>query len=250
MSITSKYIADNCSVGIIDFDNYVEDFSILNSESGFNLLINEILSKIVDDNTDYCLIRFYGGWYNKGTLSKNGSLIQQRISSNRVFPISKNGKLYHGEIELASSINLLHGYIFDNTYRIKNGLPNIRLDKQHLNNYCSNTNETCPARILDKFTKRKNKECATNGCTVINHYAYKHSEQKMIDTMMAIDIIDYGEHPNVKKIVLFSDDTDLVPSVIRCKIKDDKIKIVASQSSAIEIYKDLESYFSVTLLIS
>lgn len=249
MIITSKYISVNTSVGIVDFDNYVEDYSVLKFEAEFNLLVNNILSKIVDENTEYCLIRFYGGWYMNGTLTKNGSLIQQRISTNRIFPISKNGKKYHGEVELASSINELHGYTFDNTYRVKNGLPNIRLDKQHLNNYCSNTNDKCPARILDKFTRRKDKECATNGCTVINQDAYKHNDQKMIDTMMALDIVDYGEHPNVNKIVLFSDDTDLVPSVIRSKIKDNKIKVVASQSSAIDIYKDLESHFSTTLLI-
>ena len=250
MRFTSKYIAENTTVGIIDFDNYVEDHSILNSESEFNLLINEILSKIVDEHTDYILIRFYGGWYNNGTLSRNGSLIQQRISSNRFFPISRNGKKYHGEVELASSINLLHGYTFDNTHRIKNGLPNIRLDKQHLNNYCSNSNEICPARILDKFTRRKDKECATNGCTVINQDDYKHSDQKMVDTMMSLDIVDYGEHPNVNKIILFSDDTDLVPSVIRCKLKDDKIKVLASQSSCIDIYKDIENQFNIKLLTS
>ena len=66
---------------------------------------------------------------------------------------------------------------------------------------------------------------------------------------MAIDIVDFGENPNVNKIILFSDDTDLVPSVLRSKIKDNKINVVASQSTTIEIYTDLEIRFTVNLLI-
>ena len=249
MRITSRYIAENTTIGIVDFDNYLEDHDILNSETEFNQKINEILSKMVDESTSYCLVRFYGGWYMDGTLSRIGSLIQQRIATNRIFPLNKGGKNYHGQIELASSISILEGFTFENTYRIKNGLPNIRLDKQHLNSHCSNSNDSCPARILDKFTRRKDKECATNHCTVINQDAYKYSDQKMVDTMMALDIVDYGQNQNVNKIVLFSDDTDLVPSVLRSKIKDNKIKVVASQSSAIDMYTDLENHFSTTLLI-
>lgn len=249
MRISAKYIPQNTAVGIVDFDNYVEDYSVLNSDSEFNHLINCIIPKVIENNTDYILIRFYGGWYNNGALSRNGSLIQQRISSNRYFPTSKNSKNYHGEIELAKSINVLNNYFFDNTYRIKNGLPNIRLDKQHLNNFCTNSNDTCPARILDKFTKNKERECGTDGCVVINKDAYKHSNQKMVDTMMSLDVVDYGEHPNINKIVLFSDDTDLVPSVIRCKLKDDKINVYATQSSCIDIYKDIENEFNINILI-
>ena len=126
--IQSRYIQAQTAVAIIDFDNFIDDNSILDSESDFDQKINQILTKVVDDSTSFILIRFYGGWYMNGTLSRIGSLIQQRISTNRIFPINKGGKNYHGQIELASSINAIEGFIFDNTHRIKNGLPNIRLD--------------------------------------------------------------------------------------------------------------------------
>lgn len=244
-----RYIQPQTAVAIIDFDNFISDYSILDSETEFNQKINDILNIIVDNSTSYILLRFYGGWYVNGTLSRIGSLIQQRISTTRIFPINKGGKNYHGQIELAGSINAIDGFIFNNTYRIKNGLPNIRIDTEHLNNHCSSSHDLCPARILRKFTKSKNRQCGTNDCTVINKNAYKQIDQKMVDTMMAIDIVDFGENPNVSKIILFSDDTDLVPSVLRSKIKDNKINVVASKSTTKNIYSDLEIHFTVNLLI-
>ena len=56
-----------------------------------------------------------------------------------------------------------------------------------------------------------------NGCAVINKEAFVVGSQKMVDTMMATDIIDYSNKPNVRSVSVFSDDTDLMPAILKAK---------------------------------
>lgn len=247
MNFREKYIPKNSSIAIVDFDNFVE-YSKTNSESEFTGMINEILSTMLDDENDYYLIRIYGGWYSQGILTRYGSIIQSFISSINYFPLSIEGKIVRGEVELANSLSYIDNFIFEHTYRIKNGLPNIRLDKDLLNSQCINSSDNCPARLLAKFTKKKNKKCSMPSCTVINKDAFKYSEQKMVDTMMSIDIVDFGDNNDVTSLTVLSNDTDLVPSVIRSTLKHNKTKVIASQSSTIGIYNEIETRFNLKIL--
>lgn len=248
MVIREKYIQINTTVAIVDIDNYLDCAEMIKSENNFKIKINEILDIILNDASDFYLIRLYGGWYADGVLTRNGSEIQKFITSSNYFPLSAHGKIIRGEIELASSLNFFDGFNFTNTYRIKNGLPKINLDKNHLNTHCTSLSTNCPARLLSKFTSKKNKQCGVNECEVVNFSAFKHSEQKMVDTMMSIDIVDYGENNNVNFIYVLSNDTDLVPSVLRCIIRQNKIKVIASQSSALELYIDIENRLNIEIL--
>lgn len=248
MVIREKYIQADTTVAIVDIDNFLDCNEMIKSENAFKMKINDILDIILNEDSFYYLIRLYGGWYSDGVLTRNGSEIQKFITSSNYFPLSAHGKIIRGEIELASSLNFFDGFNFTNTYRLKNGLPKINLDKNLLNSHCSSESANCPAKLLAKFTSKKNKQCGVNDCEVVNFNAFKHNEQKMVDTMMSIDIVDYGENENVKLIYVLSNDTDLIPSVIRCVIRQNKIRVIASQSSTLEHYTDIENRLNIEIL--
>ncbi len=248
MVFREKYIRNYTTVAIVDVDNYLDCAEMIKSENNFKMKMNDILSNVLNADCEYYLIRLYGGWYSNGLLTKNGSEIQKYITSANYFPLTTHGKIVRGEIELASSLNFLDGFNFTNTYRIKNGLPKINLDRNHINSHCASESANCPAQLLSKFASKKNKQCGVSDCEARNFNAFKCSEQKMVDTMMSIDIVDYGENDNVQLIFVLSNDTDLIPSVIRCVVRQNKIRVIASQSSALENYLELENRLNIEIL--
>lgn len=137
-----------------------------------------------------------------------------------VFKPNPYGKLIKGEIEIVSSMNHLNNLLWGDTYIRRNGIPSLTIDTQTLDEYCNQEKAYCPARLLKTFSKRKNKRCPVVGCTVINNQAFLVSEQKMVDTIMATDIIDYSTENNVSHLLVFSDDTDLIPPIMRAHVNN------------------------------
>lgn len=100
--LRSKYIPSNTSVVLIDYSNYDPFQNCTNTEGDFLNFLVQILSSIENNETEYYLIRLYGGWHENGVLTNLGSKLQQLISSVKIFPTNRKGKVVRGEIELAS----------------------------------------------------------------------------------------------------------------------------------------------------
>lgn len=245
--LRSKYIPSNTSVVLIDYSNYDPFQNCTNTEGDFLNFLVQILSSIENNETEYYLIRLYGGWHENGVLTNLGSKLQQLISSVKIFPTNRKGKVVRGEIELASSLNSMDGVQFNSTFRTRIGIPRIQLDKTHLSQHCTLSDGSCPARLLERFTKNRNRECHVGGCSVIHQDAFKRAEQKMVDTMIAVDLVDYSEHENILSIHLFSDDMDLIPPVIRSLTKK-PTKVITSRSSTISGYNYFEQLIGQTIV--
>ena len=213
--MTRSYLPDNTIVAVVDFDNVLGDyFDVSNYElliSSVNGIIQEI-AKFSDG--EFYIVRLYGGWYSSGILTKRASDIAQNLGTGTFFPKRRGDKIYRGRVELAVSLNSIPNAIWPDTYTRRKGLSHIRIENEILDQHCIQDRNLCPAHTLRKFTKTKNKMCPVEGCSALNHKAFVVGEQKMVDTMIATDIIDFAVSREVSKVCVFSDDTDLLPPVL------------------------------------
>ena len=160
MVLRERYIPENTAIAVVDFDNVVGDFFEVNEVGILTSIVNNIINVTIgnDNQVENCLVRLYGGWFFEGQYTNRASTILQNIGSGSFFPVTKNKKIQRGAVELARSINAIDDLIWENTYVKRHGLPHLRLDLETLHYHCNQDNQNCPARLLKKFTKSKNKK--------------------------------------------------------------------------------------------
>lgn len=247
--MSSFYLPDNSIIAIVDFDNVLGDFFDISNQDSLTSAINDLINECLKlHDGDFLLIRFYGGWYSGGFLTNRGSSILQGLGRNNFFPKRmEDGKIYRGKIELAESLISIPEVIWPDTYTKRKGLSHIRIDNEVLNQHCIEDRSLCPAHTLRKFTKTKNKKCPADGCNAINQQAFVVGEQKMIDTMMSTDIIDFAMKDEVSKICIFSDDTDLIPPTLYSTTKyPSKIELLLVNDLS-ERFRFLVSEYNLSL---
>lgn len=200
---------------IIDFDNFFgTDLSLINSESlelSFSELVNLCESKFRD--FDSISIRLYGGWYNEMSLTKQASSLQQLLYNVNVFPKVQKGKVINGSIEMVSELYGIPNFKWGYTHKETNGIKRVRIDFDKVDYVCSNNRDSCPKFILYNFTRNKDKKCKVEGCNSIHKDIFKGIEQKMVDTLIACDILSFAEEEKTKGMVVISDDQDHFPSL-------------------------------------
>jgi hypothetical protein len=216
MSTSTKGKAPNLSVTIlVDFDNLYKDvtgpdFHWVNHQ--LNKFVELALG--VDPNVEELVIRMYGGWIQGGILTARASALLSVLGGTSFFPIKhpKKDGVLRGTIGLATRLIGVPSVEWDDTRRVKNGLPKLRLAKETLPSKCINP-ASCPATTLSRFTKHKSKLCPTPGCSVTNSEAFQTVEQKMVDTMIACDAIFLALDETQGHVLVVSDDSDVVPAV-------------------------------------
>lgn len=232
---------------LIDFDNFFDynlndNFDWLKSE--FNQLVNQAIS--INGKTDYINFRLYGGWMENGLYTNIASKIQQAILSCNFFPFfNRREKIFiHGEIELVTHLYLIPELQWNDTVTTRSGMPRLRLTNSGLPVGCMGTNETCPVRILFRFSRKRTKKCPIPSCHVTNKDAFKIVEQKMVDTMISCDIVALSEDNRVEGIIVTSDDFDLLPPLAvaaqRCKNSSKQIRLIrTNENYQYDIFKKL-----------
>lgn len=244
--LREKYIPNNTAIAIVDFDNVFGDYFNLENHGVFINKINKIISSIIENSSEieYCLLRLYGGWYEDGHLTKRASEVMQRLGANKFFPIKIDNKtILRGEVELVGSLSAISDYNWNHTYVQRRGLPRLRLERNILDSHCSQVNSNCPARLLAKFTKSKRKQCVADGCTVVNHDAFVVGQQKMIDTLMATDIVDLSHrNDSILFEFVYTDDTDLLPPTLRAHTNNKvKVKIFVQNEQLRDKFRELKA---------
>ncbi|MDM8552135.1 hypothetical protein QUF72_18770 [Desulfobacterales bacterium HSG2] len=135
-----------------------------------------------------------------GSLTNLASRIQQALSSFDFFPLYNRAEriFTEGETELVTRLISMPDLQWDNTAITRSGIPRLRV-VSGLPSGCAGTNETCPVRILFRFSKKRTKKCPVPGCPVTNQEAFRIVEQKMVDTMLSCDIVALSEDERVEK---------------------------------------------------
>lgn len=206
---------------IIDFDNYFgADVSKLNSDE-IEFSFKEIIKTCEKEfsNFNYIKIRLYGGWYKENTFTKQASGVQQLLRQISVFPKVNERRILNGNIELATSLYIKPDFIWGYTHKETNGIKRIRVNHESVDIVCKENRSHCPKYLLYKFTDSKDKLCHVDGCFNLQKNVFKGAEQKMVDTIIACDVISSSEDDSVSGILIISDDQDHLPALAQASLK-------------------------------
>jgi uncharacterized LabA/DUF88 family protein len=240
---------------LIDFDNIFKKSLNEYSSEEFELIIKDLIRDVISLNPSPSEIklRFYGGWFKDDILTGRASLLQQLISTISIFPIIKLGARIKGNIELATTLYYYPSHVWTNTFKEKEGIPRLRINQEKLPEWCSLNRDQCPVFLLNKFTIRKEKQCHIEHCEIKNSEAFTGIEQKMVDTMIACDLITFSQEKGVEAVCLFSDDFDLLPplgfsSIFKSEKNPDlKIQLFIKNEHQINLAKQILSPFDVKI---
>lgn len=198
---------------LVDFANvfYGCDDSLSLIKSKIEVLIGESL--VVSSEVDYVIVRLYGGWKSNSEYTHRASTVLGLLETinSELFPIVNRIKRIDGYVELAISQYNLE-IEWNNTFQEKNArhFLNVRSDT---NRNCISNAERCPIHLIAKATKGYSVPCPNEGCDCIDISQLVRMEQKMVDSMMTCDILEYVHDKSCDLIEVVSDDIDLHPAL-------------------------------------
>jgi hypothetical protein len=161
-------------------------------------------------------VRVYGGWTEGGTLTRRASEVLQTLPTASFFPlIGAGGTIVGGTVGLAHGLALHPEFTLGDTYVRRLGPPQVRLQRA-IPAGCVAGSDHCPARILRAFTYRGNRRCPVDGCNVQSSDAFVTHEQKMVDGLMACDLLGLSRlgNPGEDTVGIVTSDRDLLPAVV------------------------------------
>lgn len=206
---------------LLDFNNvFTGDLASISSndiEAKLMVPIREMLSD--NANINRIDIRVYGGWYQQGSLTDKASTAFTLLGGiDCAIPLQNSGRWVRWGIE-----NVISAYgtnhFWDNTYRQKNGLPRILVNTDAQRERCGIDKSHCPVEIVKKISKAPRKICPVDNCTLKAEDIFQTFGQKMIDTMMACDILTIAEEPETDAIAVMTDDVDMLPALVVSALK-------------------------------
>lgn len=200
---------------LIDFDNAFQRPINLYTNADFQRTITFVVNKAkaTIPDVELFIFRLYGGWYEQNSLTAKASAVSAMLPDmNMMFPIiDQPSRLIHGRVELATQL-YGHSFVWYNSYREHYGLHSLRVNTSAMSEKCAEKENTCPVKILKKFTGKKSRICHHDGCNTIHSNVFYERTQKYVDTMMTCDIITLASEDEVAGIYVMSEDEDLFPA--------------------------------------
>lgn len=157
-----------------------------------------------------CDVRIYGGWYEGSQITRLAQDIAVEIQ--RDFPkiLRLSGPIdTHISIRAELAVSLIQepGHHLFNTYRRKGKPANIRVE-QPVTVGCLDS--TCLLPQMKELLKRD--RCPKAGCQISQQSLVYRHEQKIVDTMLACDLIHTG-NDLAGLVMLISGDDDFLPPI-------------------------------------
>jgi hypothetical protein len=247
----TDFIFDKIGYIFIDFDNWIKNplHQITDKELEF-LFSTYLLNFINDEVYDRIYIRLYGGWYKQGILTSKASELQMKLSQISIFPYINQQKrtIIRGNIEIVNSSLNLPKIIWSNTYHERNGIPRLRINDDKATEVCNENSDKCPIKLLYNFTKHKSKKCSVPGCANQHNEVFFAREQKMVDTLIACDLIYCSKEKNIVNVQLISDDIDHIPALLDSSynsIPKGKYSVVFKNQETILNYSELFQEYNI-----
>lgn len=241
---------------LIDFDNFFKKEIFNYSDSELEYILIRIIDKVLKKTPDVLniSIRLYSGWYEDEQLSKKASLAMQLFSKISIFPIilRNQNRIIHGDIEFATELLEIPNFKWFHTFKERAGIPHLRINKEKINSSCNSAKELCPIHILSSFTKSKTRICKAPNCNNLQKDVFITREQKMVDTIIACDIISLFEDSEIHSIFLISDDMDHLPALAFGSIKNKKTKnayLFLSNEKIVPVYNSIISNFKIEIIL-
>jgi hypothetical protein len=180
----------------------------------------------------------YGGWHENGALTAHASEVLQMLRPASLFPVVRGGECHvivRGQVELVESLLQQPAISWQHTYQKRSGSRRIRLQSP-LPHGCVGAQDTCLARSLARFTRSRTSICPQPTCSVTNAEAFFYTEQKMVDTLLACDLIYLAQERPAEWVVVASDDWDLLPPLVAASGSSRRVSLVRRNTERAQPY--------------
>lgn len=195
---------------LIDYDNIPP----LSQQRGVRILIQQVLEELPAAALPHgaeVTVRIYGGWYELTSLTKRAQLLAAEIDAT--FPAALTlaaatmRRVVRVRVALARSLLIDPGRDLFHTYRPR-GIPgNLTAGELPFAGCVDHT--SCPlAPIVGLLVDRA---CGMTDCKTVIDNVMSKPEQKLVDTMLTVDMID-GAGSGVQ-VALVSTDDDFIPGI-------------------------------------
>ncbi len=121
--------------------------------------------------------------------------------------------MVHGEVELALNLAAVPGALMTETFRRREGPSRLQLTNTPLPDRCVGNINDCPLRTLVHITRRPSRACPVDMCDVTPREAFVVNEQKMVDVMIASDLLYFCRDSTAIGVALTTCDSDLLPAL-------------------------------------
>jgi uncharacterized LabA/DUF88 family protein len=193
---------------LIDYDNLL----YIDKTRGVKNVVTRLMSTFSPHDTANkrnIRVRLYGGWYRSSRLSTSAQNLSAEIQSDfpTVLTIPSTLQNIVVKVELAfSSVMSPREHLFD-TYRVR-GYPTDLSCDDPVNHGCNDPN--CPIKHVYHFIT--NGYCPNQCCNATPSDILYRGQQKLVDTLLAIDLF-YLSISNSNPIVIVTSDDDFWPSI-------------------------------------
>lgn len=201
---------------LVDFDNLNDRRGTADVAIQVQTYLHRAIQRFVDEaNIDELHVRLYGGWRESGVTSRRASEVSAALGAASLLPAphpTRTGVL-RGTVDLATSLISHPTVHWPDTYAAVPGTQRVRLATTPHPAGCASPNGNCMARNVMRFTRGTRSNCPVDGCQVTAESAFIEMRQKMVDTLLACDAVDYAHEVDALGIVTC--DLDVVPAVAR-----------------------------------
>ena len=202
---------------LIDYDNLPRPLMNRNLRQ----IIDVLLSKLDYSTTtlvNRVSCRLYGGWFKRNLLSQKAQQLSGQIEQYFPLTLSPSGQTnVIVEVELARALACDPGYNFSHTFRIRSK-PEFRVKHFPLKECVEPMN----CRIMNVNSFVYNNICPEVHCNVSPETAFYKAEQKLVDSMIVVDLIHYAMNENDRLVVVSGDD-DMWPGIRYALLQKAKI---------------------------
>ena len=157
-------------------------------------------------------VRFYGGWYGKGSLSQHGQQLSTELDA--MFPARLVVGTRYTSLQLRVLAELASSMLADPThdvlYTLRRGTP-PRYDVHPLPFRGCTEPTACPLAAVQGLVDQR--ECPADACSApISAVFPRPKQQKLVDTMLVSDLV-YLACTTRSPVVVVSTDDDLWPGI-------------------------------------
>jgi len=233
---------------LIDYDN----LDRLERQRGTRYMITRLLDVLgarFDARERRVECRLYGGWLDGDTPSRNAERLIPEIQ--REFPCAMpvtggaaRSVLVH--VELARSLACDPGVVFTHTHRRRSSPRNLRCEAAPFADCV--TPRHCPVAGLDPFLR--DSRCPVDGCDVEPETVLSRAEQKLVDSMLVVDLIHFADMTD-RQLIVVSADEDFWPGMRFVMLRGARVIHVIPWRGRVntERYRSLETetYFRILM---
>jgi len=196
---------------LVDYDNLMPDQKV----SGLLDIATRVLMQLplsAPRERGACEMRLYGGWFEGATMTNLAQDLSVQIQNYfpkivRVSNQDGSSTPITANCTLAVSLSEDPGHLLFNTFRKKGRPNNIRIANPQ--EAGCEKNDCALALFKQLYNSGK---CSAPNCSTQSKELIYRSEQKLVDTMLACDLL-HAQTQNLDYIVLVSGDDDFIPPV-------------------------------------